>query len=133
MAKKTFSLTTKKAAVAAMGAGELTQKQIAEKYGCSIAALSLWRRELQTDEPAVEETWDEETTPEPVKPCKSKNKSKCECECETPGSEAKEIMRKFWSKNNRAVDMLFTPKEMSADEVFKFVNEAIQFAHDSKK
>jgi len=121
MARKTFTQAVKQQAVAEMSIGNLTQKQIAEKYGCSVPALQVWRRELQDNPPAEEEEWAAEEAPET-----------CECDCQCTQQDAQELMRQFWSKGNRAVDMLLTPKAVSAEDAVKLVNEALQFACDQK-
>ena len=120
-----------------MSTGNLSQKQIAKKYGCSVPALQLWRKELQ--KASSEDSWDDDeewvdpeeeaanvaATPPP------KPKESCNCATKSTKS-AHEIIRKFWDKNYRGVDMLLTPKTIGSSEVVKLVNEAIQFAIDHK-
>ena len=147
--RKTFSWSTKQAAVAEVEAGELKQKDIADKYGCSVPALQLWRKEIRNGNAPEEETWETEEEAEetlvPVKKAKKGKRTKkavkaakasipceAECKCAESNGDAQKVMKAFWGKNNRAVNMLFSPKDMSGEEVFKFVNEAIQFACDSK-
>ena len=123
MARKTFTNAVKQQAVNAMSAGKLTQKQIAEKYGCSVPALQVWRKELQDNPPAEEEGWEEWEEEEASETC--------DCQC-APKQNAQELMLQFWSKDNRAVDMLLTPKAVSAEDAVKLVNEALQFACNRK-
>ena len=128
MARKTFSAETKEQAVAEMSIGNLTQKEIADKFGCSVAALQVWRKELNNDSDSQKDwdEWEEEEEEE-------ESAEQCGCSCTSkPAKQAHETMRKFWNKNYRGVDMLLTPSEVRSEEVVKLVNEAIQFACEQK-
>jgi len=123
MAKKTFSKSVKQQAVNAMSIGNLTQKQIADKFGCSVATLQVWRKEVQ--DTSSEDEWEEkewEEQEEAPAPCKSK--------CTAPTDTPHDLKRKFWSKGNR-IDMLLNPQNVSAEEAIKLANDALQFAHEN--
>jgi len=146
--RKTFSQATKEEAVAAMSIGNLTQKEIAEKYGCSVPALQLWRKELQsptTDNWDEEEADDSSNEPEDIyteQETPSRRKRTTKPKQETPTRRkrttkpeqdtANDVVRNFWNKNYRGVDMLLSPQSIESTEVIKLVNEAIQFAVESK-
>ena len=132
--KKTFSQATKEEAVAAMSVGNLTQKEIAQQYGCSVPALQLWRKELQN---TPTNDWDE-TEAQPTeddnydKPKKRAKATKSRKRTAKSEDSAHEVIRKFWNQNFRGVDMLLEPKNVESAEVIRLVNEAIQFAINAK-
>ena len=129
MARKTFTDAIKKQAVAMMTAGTHTQKQIADKYGCSVASLQVWRQELNANQTADDdEGWDEDWDDEPAESAATP----CGCKSTKKQDGTLDITRQFWNKNYRGVDMLLTPKEVSSDDVVKLVNEAIQFACEKR-
>ena len=141
--RKTFTRATKEEAVAAMAIGNLTQKEIAKKYGCSVPALQLWRKELQNSQTTTDD-WDEQEDSWDEQEDDSYDEAKGGCDQQEAPSVCKhttdpkqedtahEVMRKFWNKNYRGVDMLLSPKSLESDEVIKLVNDAIQFAIESK-
>ena len=111
-----------------MSAGNLTQKQIAEKFGCSVAALTLWRKETKNkpsandDDEWESDEWDDESEEDATESCD------CCCAANRTKTASHDIIRQFWNKNFRAVDMLLTPKDVCSEEVVKLVNEALQYA-----
>jgi transposase-like protein len=127
MSRKTFSEKVKEKAVQLMLDGELSQKQIAQKFGCSVPSLQQWRKALQNIE-AEQEEWSEEEYVEESDEVETVQKS-----IPSPAPKkgtADELVRQFWNKSFRAVDMLLTPKDVSSDEVVKLVNEALNYAYD---
>jgi transposase-like protein len=133
VSKKTFSAANKEKAVKLMLGGQQTQKQIAEKFGCSVSALQLWKKEIAnkahaavSDEDAWEEPVPVETeTVEPPKPAHVPAPA-----AGKDADAAHNFIRQFWNKNYRAVDALLTPKDVSSDEAVKLVNEALQYAYN---
>jgi transposase-like protein len=120
MSRKRFTAKEKDKAVQLLLEGNLSQKQVAQKFGCSIASLQQWKKAAREESPAADQ-----------------------CECEeaeccgnlTSNAAAKkgaadDLTRKFWNKNFRAVDMLLAPKDVSQEDAIKLVNEALQFAYD---
>ena len=127
MARKTFSTKQKQAAVQMMILGNLPQKQIAKKFGCSLAALQLWRSDPQYRSSEADEQEDEWE-----KPAEETTSDECECQCAAnQKGDVHELMRKFWNKNYRGVDMLLSPKCIDSTEVVTLVNEAMQFVYNN--
>jgi len=120
MSRKTFSVKDKEKAVKLALEGNLTHKQIIQKFGCSLASLTQWKRAAR----------------------ESQATDQCECEAteECCGKHAvaalpkkgtaDDFVRQFWNKNFRAVDMLLAPKDVSPEEAVKLVNEALLYAYD---
>ena len=137
MARKTFTAKEKAKAVRLMQEGQLTLKQISQKFGCSVSALQLWKKgndaKSQDTEEWDESEWEgwEEETPETHR----KNaQSACGCKSSQPSTKDTDgvlaLQRGFWNKNFRGVDMLLSPKDVSAEEAVKLVNEALHYAHE---
>lgn len=120
MSRKTFSAKDKARALKLMSEGTLTHKKIAQKFGCSLAALQQWKRAARdtqvTDQCQCEE----------VEECCGKHVA---CSLPKRGT-ADDFVRQFWNKNFRAVDMLLSPKDVSSEEVVKLVNEALLYAYN---
>jgi len=129
MARKTFSEKEKEAAVNMLASGNLTNKLVAKKVGCSIATLQLWKKKYS---PTGQDDWqDDEWDEEETDAVEEEMAEQCEdCCCAAKKGDAHDVMRKFWNKNYRAVDMLLSPREVSSEEVVKLVNEALQYAYD---
>jgi Trp operon repressor len=125
MAKKTFSQKDKAKAVQMMLDGNIPQKQIAKKFKCSLASLQQWKRAAQDGE-AEHAEYTETAT--------AQKNCKCAATCHSAkNGAADDFVRKYWSKNYRAVDMLLTPKDVSSVGLVKIVNEALQYAYDQKQ
>jgi len=123
--RNTFTHSEKAKAVKLLAAGTHTLKQVAEKFGCSVAALQLWKKALKRDIPE-----EGEETPSPAE---SVTTTYSHAPHRTSGKHevaTDEIIRKFWNDKYRAVDMLLEPKSISADDAVKLVNEALKFACD---
>ena len=120
--KKGFSNKVKAKAVQMMLEGNTPQKQIAKKFGCSPAALQQWKRAAQNNGVAEEECAEpevKEVVQKTVVAAPSPKKV-----------SADGLVRQFWNKNYRGVDMLLAPKNAAPEEVVKLVNEALLFAHE---
>ena len=118
-----------------MTTSNLSQKEIAKKFGCSLSALQLWKREILPKilEEEEEEEWDEETHDQTQE---EEIEDSENCRCSKPLAEAGDdsedvlkLKKSFWAKGSRAVDMLLTPKTASPEEVVDLVNEALEYAH----
>ena len=153
MTRKTFSAKDKKAAVQAMIIGNRTQKQIAEKFGCSLAALQLWKKDpAHNPQVAEEEEWEEEENEEYESESSSKTEVKEEVsppsvhentrshfkhESERTSEADQEavhcLKKRYWSEDSRGVDMLLTPTSASPDDVVKLINEALEYAYKHLK
>jgi len=126
MNKKTFSEKVKAKAVQMMLEGSIPQKQIAKKFGCSLASLQSWKGAAQNNGVAQEEC-EEEVAECAEEPCCGKHKI---MPLQAQENGADDFVRKFWNKNYRAVDMLLAPKDVSAEEAVKLVNEALLYAYE---
>ena len=123
MAKRGFSAKNKEKALKLMANG-VSQSQVAEQIGCSVSSLQAWKKEAKDNGQVPDQG---EETPQC---CLD---SGCSDNAQTRSSKkgsADDFVRKFWSKNNRAVDMLLTPKTFSPEETVKLVNEALLYAHE---
>ena len=139
MPKKTFSTKDKKAAVQAMIIGNLTQKQIAKKFKCSVAVLQHWRKDPNNNpQITVENEWSDEECEE----CRGKREkgesakeetTQTECPYESnqsvPQDAIYRLQRRFWNQNFRGVDLLLEPRDFSPKEVIELVNEALLYAY----
>ena len=146
MSRKAFPQAVKQQAVNAMAAGNLTQKQIADKFECSVAALQAWRKELADN--AADDADNDDTadytatgndTPDRTakrtadRTANSMHKKKTHgTRSSNDTQNSQELMRQFWNENYRAVDFLLTPKDISTEDAVKLVNEALRFASKQK-
>ena len=107
-----------------MMANGMSQSEVAEQIGCSVFSLQAWKKKAKNGAQTTIQSKSEETPQ-----CCLDNG----CTKVSPPPKkgtADDFVRKFWSKNNRAVDMLLTPKEFSPEETVKLVNEALAYAHE---
>ena len=130
-----FSDKEKAKALKLWQSGQYTQQQVADEIGCSIFSLKDWIKAAKNGESANAECDKENGSPAKVKghPPKAKGRKPkvVTSDVAEKSEQAKDdIVRLFWSKNFRAVDMLLNPKDFSSEEVVKLVNEALQFAYD---
>ena len=128
--KKVFSGKDKAEALRLLQEEGLTYKAVADKFGCSTSALTLWKRELGTrakvnvsvkkSEPPKEEIVKEHSQPilehEPQKPVQ-------------PAVPFEEVVKEYWGEGTRAADILQMSPDVSLDMV-RFVHEAMQHVYD---
>jgi len=118
-------------AVRMMLQGDMTQKQIAEKFGCSVPALQLWRKDLQDsveDAEEEEETEEEEEVTEAPKPKSPFGGVVSNTNLKSKQEALHALKKKYWEQDSRGVDMLLTPTGASPDEVVRLINKALDFA-----
>jgi hypothetical protein len=126
MSRKRYSEKEKQKAVKMLLAGKHTQKQVAEKFGCTVTSLLSWKKETQN---GLHETVQEESAEI------EKEIAQCCLDhgCSAPSPKkgtADDFVRKFWNKNFRAVDILLNPKDVTSEEAVKLVNEALLYAYE---
>ncbi|MDR0328900.1 MAG: hypothetical protein LBI05_11455 [Planctomycetaceae bacterium] len=125
MAKKEFSNKIKTKALRLMNEGAITQKQIAKKIGCSVAALSLWRRAYMDGQLGDEIVEDDESAE--YESCETSHTKVSTAQKNRDAIH--ELKMKFWSEDFRAANMLLTPTGASPDEVVGLINEALEYAY----
>jgi len=136
-----FTDAQKEDALLMMTLGKKTRAQIAEAIGCSTAALTLWQREArkareEAEECAYEEEetedYEDEEYEEVIKEANKvlKKSHRVLLPSASQKDEVYQIIKDFWSKDLRGVEMFLNPKGASAEEVKELVGEAIQFAYD---
>jgi len=119
-----FTEEEKAKAIALYQSGEYTQQQAADAVGCSMFSLQDWIKAAKKGKNGKKNG---KKLGRPANGQKPKA-----VEVETTAAPKSDIVRQFWGKNNRAVDMLLDPKDISSADVVKLVNEALQFAQDKK-
>ena len=127
MSRKRYSAKEKARAVKMLLDGQYTQKQVAEKFGCTVTSLVTWKKEI--------ENGSSETVQEESAETNGKGTAQCSldsgCSAKPPQKgTADDFVRKFWNKNYRAVDMLLNPKDVTPEEAVKLVNEALLYAYE---
>jgi hypothetical protein len=125
MSRKRYSEKDKQKAVKMLLEGQYTQKQVADKFGCTVTSLVTWKNEI--------ENGSQETVQGEVAETKETAQCCLDNGCSTKSPKkgtADDFVRKFWNKNYRAVDMLLDPKDVSSEEAVKLVNEALQYAYE---
>ena len=126
MSKKSFSQKEKEQAVQMMAEGNLTQKQIAEKFGCSVPTLLMWRKNTTAVAPVEEEDedWDDDEDEIEVEEPKA---------AKPKGDSLEQLKVRFWDEDSRASRMLLNPTNATPEEVLKLVNEALEYAYKYPK
>jgi len=118
---RSFSEKDKAKALKLLASG-MTYKDAAAQIGCSTFSLKDWKKKAKNG----------------VASDKSEGTPKCCIDngCEAPVAkkcEVNDLERKFWSRSNRAVDMLLNPKDLTSEEAVKLVNEALAYAQEQLK
>jgi len=127
--RKSFSPKIKEKAMRLIAEGELTQKQVADKIGCSINAIQQWKakyKEMDESAPAF---------PKKASRKKSKRRGKrLPKNVEVIAVEESRIAfddfaRNFWSENPRAADVLLLPPDITPEAV-RYVNDVLLYAYE---
>jgi transposase-like protein len=131
MSRKRYSEKDKQKAVQMLLSEQYTQKQVAEKFGCSVGSLLTWRDALQ-EEKLVADMKAEAAVMEAkiVEEEEQKRAQRCQ---ELHLGKVHELKKLFWGDDSRAVNMLLTPADITPNEVVKLVNEALEYAYNHAK
>ena len=124
MSKRGFSAKDREKALKLMANG-VPQSEVAEQIGCSVFSLQAWKKKAKNGAQTTGVKSEEISQCCLDNGCTDKPPTQS-----TKNGTADNFIRKFWNKNNRAVDMLLTPKEFSPEETVKLVNEALTYAHE---
>ena len=122
--RKSFSPKIKEKALRLVAEGELTQKQIATKIGCSINAIQQWKAKYQGSD---------ESVPSVPKKTKKRGKRLPIIEKQAASAESQiacdDFVRNYWSENKRAADVLRLPPEI-APEAVRYINDVLRYAYE---
>ena len=132
--RKGFSAKTKEKAMQLLAEGELTQKQIAKKFGCSVNAIQQWKAKFKKSGASTPST-----PKKAAKRVKGKKKGK-KAARRTQRSNVTviatkswitfdEFARNYWNDNPSAADVLLLPPEI-APEAVRHINEVLRYAYE---
>ena len=126
--KKVFSGKDRAEALRLLQEEGLTYKAVADKFGCSTSALTLWKRELGT-RAKVNTSFKKSEPPKEEEKIVKESVQDLPQKLVQPAVPFEEVVREYWGEGTRAADILQMPPDVSLDMV-RFVHEAMQHVYD---
>ena len=101
----------------------ISQKEVADQVGCSIASLQSWKQQAKG-----KKSGKKKKAPSSKKSAAVEAETGCTCEC-CNCVPFEDFVRTYWSKCPNAGEVLKLPPDMMPEAV-KYVNNVLKYAHD---